>query len=51
MSAEQWAVGGTRRSEVEVDSVGEILGVVVPSQKRKPYSFGGPFFMGDGASI
>ena len=36
--------------EVEVESVGEILRVVVPPQKRKPYSFGGRFFMRDGAS-
>ncbi len=36
--------------EVEVESVGEILRVAVPPQKRKPYSFGGRFFMRDGAS-
>ena len=36
--------------EVEVESVGEILRVVLPPQKRKPYSFGGRFFMRDGAS-
>ena len=36
--------------EVEVKSAGEILRVVVPPQKRKPYSFGGRFFMRDGAS-
>ena len=36
--------------DVEVESVGEILCVVVPPQKRKPYSFGGRFFMRDGAS-
>ena len=36
--------------EVEVESVGEILCVAVPPQKRKPYSFGGRFFMRDGAS-
>ena len=35
---------------MEVDSVGEILRVVVPPQKRKPYSFGGRFFMRDGAT-
>ena len=35
---------------VEVESVGEVLRVVVPPQKRKPYSFGGRFFMRDGAS-
>ena len=38
------------RIEVEVESVGEILRVDVPPQKRKPYSFGGRFFMRDGAS-
>ena len=36
--------------ELEVESVGEVLRVVVPPQKRKPYSFGGRFFMRDGAS-
>ena len=36
--------------EVEVDSVGELLRVAVPPQRRKPYSFGGRFFMRDGAS-
>ena len=36
--------------EVEVESVGNVLRVVVPPQKRKPYSFGGRFFMRDGAS-
>ena len=36
--------------EVRVESVGEILRVAVPPQKRKPYSFGGRFFMRDGAS-
>ena len=36
--------------DVQVESVGEILRVVVPPQKRKPYSFGGRFFMRDGAS-
>ena len=35
---------------VEVESVGEVLRVVVPSQGRKPYSFGGRFFMREGAS-
>ena len=35
---------------VEVESVGDVLRVVVPPQKRKPYSFGGRFFMRDGAS-
>ena len=36
--------------EVEVESVGDVLRVIVPPQKRKPYSFGGRFFMRDGAS-
>ena len=36
--------------EVEVESAGEVLRVVLPSQKRKPYSFGGRFFMREGAS-
>ena len=35
---------------VAVESVGEVLSVVVPPQERKPYSFGGRFFMRDGAS-
>lgn len=35
---------------VEVESVGEVLCVVVPRQERKPYSFGGRFFIRDGAS-
>ncbi len=36
--------------EVEVENLGDVLRVVVPPQKRKPYSFGGRFFMRDGAS-
>ena len=35
---------------VGVESVGDVLRVVVPPQKRKPYSFGGRFFVRDGAS-
>ena len=35
---------------VEVESVGEVLLVVVPPQKRKPYSFGGRFFLREDAS-
>ncbi len=35
---------------VNVDSVGQVLRVVVPRQHRKPYSFGGRFFMREGAS-
>ena len=30
---------------VEAESLGDVLRVVVPPQKRKPYSFGGRFFM------
>ena len=36
--------------ELEVESVDRILCVVVPPQKRKPYSFGGRFFMRIGAN-
>jgi len=36
--------------EVEVESVGRALRIVVPPQKRKPYSFGGRFFMRIGAN-
>ena len=36
--------------DVAVESVGDVLRAVVPLQKRKPYSFGGRFFMRDGAS-
>ena len=36
--------------EVEAESLSDVLRVVVPPQKRKPYSFGGRFFMRDGAS-
>ena len=36
--------------EVEVESAGEVLRVAVPPQERKPYSFGGRFFVRDGAS-
>ena len=35
---------------VEVESIGEVLCVRVPPQRGKPYSFGGRFFMRDGAS-
>ena len=35
---------------VEVDSFGEVLRVLVPKQERKPYSFGGRFFIRDGAN-
>ena len=36
--------------KLEVESVGRVLRVAVPPQKRKPYSFGGRFFMRIGAS-
>ena len=36
--------------EVKVESVGEILRVTAPPQRRKPYSFRGRFFVRDGAS-
>jgi ATP-dependent DNA helicase RecG len=35
---------------VDVESVGEVLAVTVPQQHGKPYSFGGKFFMREGAS-
>ena len=35
---------------LEVESVGRVLRVFVPPQKRKPYSFGGRFFMRIGAN-
>jgi ATP-dependent DNA helicase RecG len=35
---------------VEVESVGEVLCVTVSAQKSKPYSFGGKFFIREGAS-
>ncbi|MCP4667636.1 MAG: hypothetical protein GY849_14875 [Deltaproteobacteria bacterium] len=35
---------------VEVESVGEVLCVVVPEQHSKPYSFGGKFFIREGAT-
>lgn len=35
---------------VDVESMGEVLCVRVPAQSGKPYSFGGRFFMRDGAS-
>ena len=35
---------------LDVESVGRVLCVVVPPQKRKPYSFGGRFFMRIGAN-
>ena len=36
--------------ELEVESACRVLRVVVPPQKRKPYSFGGRFFMRIGAN-
>ncbi len=35
---------------VEIESVGEVLRVEVPAQQGKPYSFGGKFFIREGAS-
>lgn len=35
---------------VEIESVGEVLCVTVPGQHSKPYSFGGKFFIREGAS-
>jgi len=35
---------------VDVDSVGQIICVTVPRQSGKPYSFGGKFFMREGAT-
>ena len=35
---------------VEIESVGEVLVVKVPAQHSKPYSFGGKFFIREGAS-
>ena len=36
--------------ELEIESAGRVLRVVVPPQKRKPYFFGGRFFMRIGAN-
>jgi len=35
---------------VELESVGEVLCVTIPGQHSKPYSFGGKFFLREGAS-
>ncbi len=35
---------------IALESVGEVLCVVVPAQHSKPYSFGGKFFIREGAS-
>ena len=35
---------------VEIESAGEVLRVKVPAQHGKPYSFGGKFFMREGAN-
>lgn len=35
---------------VEIESVDEVLAVTVPAQYSKPYSFGGKFFIREGAS-
>jgi ATP-dependent DNA helicase RecG len=49
------AVQATARSAeppiaVEVESIGEVLCVTIPAQHSKPYSFGGKFFIREGAS-
>ncbi len=35
---------------VEIEGVGEVLCITVPAQQSKPYSFGGKFFIREGAS-
>lgn len=35
---------------VEIESMGDVLAVRLPAQRSKPYSFGGKFFIRDGAS-
>jgi len=35
---------------VEVESIGDVLCIKVPAQNSKPYSFGGKFFIREGAS-
>ena len=35
---------------VDIESVGDVLQVTVPAQQSKPYSFGGKFFIREGAS-
>ena len=35
---------------VKLESVGEVLAVRVPAQRSRPYSFGGKFFIREGAS-
>jgi len=35
---------------IDVESIGEVLGITVPEQHSKPYSFGGKFFIREGAS-
>jgi len=49
------AVQATARSAeppiaVELESIGEVLCITVPAQHSKPYSFGGKFFIREGAS-
>jgi len=34
---------------VDVESIGEVLCITVPEQHSKPYSFGGKFFIREGA--
>ena len=35
---------------VDVESIGEVLSITVPEQHSKPYSFGGKFFIREGAT-
>lgn len=35
---------------LDIESVGEVLVVFIPAQNSKPYSFGGKFYLRDGAS-
>lgn len=36
--------------DVEIDTIDEVLRITVPSQPKKPYSFGGRFFRRDGST-
>jgi ATP-dependent DNA helicase RecG len=35
---------------IDVESIGEVLCITVPEQHSKPYSFGGKFFIREGAT-
>ena len=35
---------------MDVESIGKVLCVTIPEQHSKPYSFGGKFFMREGAT-